>query len=319
MKRMAKKPYEVMDLKALRCFWATAKHASMTQGGIELGISEAAVSQRIKALERYLGTKLYESRGGRIRLTPAGERTMEMSLRLFDELGDFESSIGVEAKGVTITLAAGDAVLRYLLPDVIQQFSQEHRSSRLRFISRTASQTIKLARANDADLGIIPKRRLPKELRFHPTRTYKAYVLLPRGHSLSRRGKPKVVDLLNAENLQRYPLVVPEIDDPEHQPIATALQQLGLPYNVGLEVGSIETVKHYVLRGLGIAVVSGICVTEQDHAALDTIEVPDDVYAGTTYGVVIRHDKHLAEPLEGLLALLGVLVANNNVSSRRNL
>ena len=40
---MAKDPYEVMDLKALRCFWATAKHASMPQGGIELGISEAAV------------------------------------------------------------------------------------------------------------------------------------------------------------------------------------------------------------------------------------------------------------------------------------
>ena len=306
---MAKDPYEVMDLKALRCFWATAKHASMTQGGIELGISEAAVSQRIKALERYLEAKLYESRGGRIKLTPAGERTMKMALRLFDELEDFESTVEVEAAAVTITLAAGDAVLRYLLPDVIQQFSQDHRFSQLRLISRTAKETIKLVRANDADLGIIPKRRLPKELEFHPTGTYKAYVLLPRGHSLSRRGKPKVVDLLNAEILKRYQIVVPEIDDPEHQPIAKTLEQRGLPYNVGLEVGSIETVKHYVLRGLGIAVVSGICLTEQDHDALDTIEVPGNVYGGTTYGVVIRHDKHLIAPLEGLLALLGVLVA----------
>ncbi len=306
---MAKSPYEVMDLKALRCFWATAKHANMTQGGIELGISEAAVSQRIKALERYLGAKLYESRGGRIRLTPAGERTMEMALKLFDQLEDFEGTVGAETSAVTITLAAGDAVLRYLLPEAIQQFSQDHRFSRLRLKSRTASQTIKLVRANDADLGIIPKRRLPKELQFHPTRTYKAYVLLPRGHSLSRRGKPEVVDLLNAETLKRYQLVVPEIDDPEHQPIAKTLEQRGLPFNVGLEVGSIETVKHYVLRGLGIAVVSEICLTEQDHDALDTIEVPGDVYAGTTYGVVIRYDKHLTAPLGGLLALLGVLVA----------
>ena len=306
---MAKSPYEVMDLKALRCFWATAKHANMTQGGIELGISEAAVSQRIKALERYLGAKLYESRGGRIRLTLAGEQTMEMAFRLFDELEDFEGTVGAEAAAVTITLAAGDAVLRYLLPDVIQQFSQDHRFSHLRLISRTTSQIIKLVRANDADLGIIPKRRSPKELQFHPTRTYKAYVLLPRGHSLSRRGKPNVVDLLNEEILKRYPLVVPEVDDPEHQPIAKALEQRGLPYNVGLEVGSIETVKHYVHRGLGIAVVSGLCLTEQDHDALDTIEVPGDVYAGTTYGVIHRHDKYLTAPLEGLMALLGVIVA----------
>ena len=33
-------------------------------------------------------------------------------------------------------------------------------------------------------------------------------------------------------------------------------------------------------------------------------EVPGDVYAGTTYGVIVRHDKHLTAPLKGLLALL---------------
>ena len=102
---------------------------------------------------------------------------MKMALRLFDEVENFESSIGVEAEAVTITLSTGDAGLRYLLPDVIQRFSQDHRFSQLRLISRTASQSIKLVRANEADLGIIPKRRTPKELQIHPTRTYKAYVL----------------------------------------------------------------------------------------------------------------------------------------------
>lgn len=31
---MVKDPYDVMDLKALRCFWTMAKHASLTQAGI---------------------------------------------------------------------------------------------------------------------------------------------------------------------------------------------------------------------------------------------------------------------------------------------
>ena len=34
---MPNKSYEVMDLKALRCFWAMASHHSLTQAGIELG------------------------------------------------------------------------------------------------------------------------------------------------------------------------------------------------------------------------------------------------------------------------------------------
>ncbi len=60
---MPKEPYDPMDLKALRCFEAMAKHGSLTQASIELGISDAAVSQRIKSLEKYLGVKLYTRLG----------------------------------------------------------------------------------------------------------------------------------------------------------------------------------------------------------------------------------------------------------------
>ena len=50
-----------LDLKSLYTFWVMAKHLSLTQAGIELGITDAAASQRIKALERHLGVKLYEA------------------------------------------------------------------------------------------------------------------------------------------------------------------------------------------------------------------------------------------------------------------
>ena len=61
--------YDVLDLKALKCFWEMARSGSLTQAGISLGISEAAVSQRIRKLEGYLGVKLYEARGGKVRLS----------------------------------------------------------------------------------------------------------------------------------------------------------------------------------------------------------------------------------------------------------
>ncbi len=72
---MSKGPYDPMDMKALLCFETMAKHGSLTRASIELGIADAAVSQRIKSLEKYLGTKLYEARGGKVRLTEAGHRT----------------------------------------------------------------------------------------------------------------------------------------------------------------------------------------------------------------------------------------------------
>ena len=51
---MSKGPYDPMDMKALLCFETMAKHGSLTRASIELGIGDAAVSQRIKSLEKYL-------------------------------------------------------------------------------------------------------------------------------------------------------------------------------------------------------------------------------------------------------------------------
>ena len=47
---MSKEPYDPIDIKALRCFETMARHGSLTQASIDLGISDAAVSQRIKSL-----------------------------------------------------------------------------------------------------------------------------------------------------------------------------------------------------------------------------------------------------------------------------
>ena len=152
-----KDAYRVMDLKALRCFWATAKHGSMTRAGIELGISEPAISKRTKALEGYLGTKLYESRGGRVSLTPSGQRVMSMAVDLFDRLEEFEQTlVGQEAAG-SIVIAAEDPVQLYLLPAVVERFTREYPRVHISLVSRTVAQTVELVRQNEVDLGIVPE------------------------------------------------------------------------------------------------------------------------------------------------------------------
>jgi DNA-binding transcriptional LysR family regulator len=303
---MANDSYKVMDLKALRCLWATGRHSSLTKAGIELGISEAAVSQRIKSLQQHLGVKLYESRGGKVRLTPAGEHTLGMAIRLFDELKDFEAAVAEDAAAGTLTLSTHEPVLRYFLPDIVKQFTEGCPLARLQLLSRPFKETNRLVQSNEADLGIITEHRLSEDLVFHPICTYKAYLLIPKSHALMRRGQPAMQDLLTEEIVSRYPLIVAETDDPEHDPIRSVLQDRGLPYNVRLEAGTEETVKHYVAQGYGLAVVSGMCLTEEDSRVFTALQIPDDLWKGTTYGVIRRADKYLTQALSDLLSLLGI-------------
>ncbi|MDX2312919.1 MAG: LysR family transcriptional regulator [Gammaproteobacteria bacterium] len=303
---MSKETYDPMDMKALRCFEAMAKHESLTQAGIELGISDAAVSQRIKSLEKYLGVKLYEARGGKIRLTEAGHHTKQLATRIFDELAEFTDEICGEEFGGTIVLSAESPLLRYQLPKIVESFKQENRLAQLRLVSRRPSATIELVRRNEADLGIVHKRSMPPELMFFPWREFKAYVLIPRGHPLVRRKVPTVQDILTEETLSRYPQVVAEIDNQEQLRVKDTLERLGLPFNVSLEVGNFDTVKYYVAHGHGIAAVPGMCISSEDESIFHIIEIPEEFEAETTYGVILREDKYISSALQSLLTLLEV-------------
>lgn len=303
---MEREAYDVMDLKALRCFWAMARNGSLTRAGIELGITEAAVSARVKSLEQYLGVKLYEARGGRVRLSPAGERTLEMATGIFRELEEFERAVGKDEATATLTIATSESVLRYVLPDIVQRYEKRSPLGRLRLLNRKVEDIVKGTRSNEFDVGIIPKRRLPQDLSFFPISTHKAYVLLKKGHPLTRKGNLQFCDLLKEDIVRQYPLVVSEPDDPDDKRLEETLRRHSLPFNVGIEAGTQETMKYYVMRGLGAAVVSGICIGDLDRSQFDLIEVPSDYGGDTTYGVVMRCDKHVSTPLRTLLEILGI-------------
>src|SRR4029077_9583306 len=114
---MPRRAYDVMNLKALKCFFAVAERGSLTKAGIELDIAEAAVSQRIKSLEAYLGAKLYEARGGHVHLTAAGERTAQLAVSIFSDIKALEQAVSGAQETDEIVLASHDSVLRHLLPE----------------------------------------------------------------------------------------------------------------------------------------------------------------------------------------------------------
>ncbi len=63
-----------IPLSALRIFEAAARLTSFTRAAEELGVTQAAVSWQVKALEQRLGQPLFQRLPREVALTPAGER-----------------------------------------------------------------------------------------------------------------------------------------------------------------------------------------------------------------------------------------------------
>lgn len=300
---MHKDPYQVMDMKQLRCFWSMAKHLSFTRASIELGIAQSAVSQQVRKLEKHLGIKLYEARGGRVRMTPAGERTFELAVRAFEQFDEFERTVAGTDEGVEITLCTSDDVLRYLLPDVLKAFSQAHPLAKLRLLARSTAKSLHLVRTNEADVALVARRDQAGDLDFEHVATYPGCIILQRGHALGRAGSAAFWANLDEATVRKYPLIIFE-GQREARALRDALEKLNLPLVADYEVTTHDTLKFYVRSGLGVAAVSALCITKEDEAYLDIIEAPAALGGQTNYFLALRPDKYRPAPLTTLLDLI---------------
>src|ERR1700736_5361963 len=75
-----------LPLNALRAFEGVAKHLSFTAAANALLISQSALSRHVIALEKLIGTQLFERRPHSLVLTKAGQHLLPAVMKSFDRL-----------------------------------------------------------------------------------------------------------------------------------------------------------------------------------------------------------------------------------------
>ncbi len=124
-----------LPLNALRAFEASARHSSFTRAGLELCVSQAAISHHIKALETRLGVTLFRRLPRGLALTDEGAALVPALTEGFDRIGAtlelFASGRYRELLnvGVVGTFAAG-----WLLPR-LPGFERDHPGIDLRLMT----------------------------------------------------------------------------------------------------------------------------------------------------------------------------------------
>ncbi|WP_170574919.1 LysR substrate-binding domain-containing protein [Ruegeria atlantica] len=74
------------SISTLKCFASAARHQSFTDAALELGMTQSAVSKKIKELEQNLGVPLFQRVGRGVSLTPAGQNLARDISRNLDQL-----------------------------------------------------------------------------------------------------------------------------------------------------------------------------------------------------------------------------------------
>jgi LysR family transcriptional regulator, regulator of gene expression of beta-lactamase len=124
-----------VSLNALRAFEAAARHLSFTRAGMELAVTQAAVSHQVKALEARLGAPLFRRTARGLVLTDEGQALLptltEAFGRLSRVLGQFQ---GGQFREVLTVSVVGTFAVGWLLPR-LAAFREAHPTTDLRLLT----------------------------------------------------------------------------------------------------------------------------------------------------------------------------------------
>jgi DNA-binding transcriptional LysR family regulator len=95
------------DLESLRCFDASATHLNFRVAAKAVGLSPAALSDRIKRLEDLVGASLFVRTTRRVALTPEGQRLQPHARLLLDQAARCGDIVHAQARPTPFELAIG--------------------------------------------------------------------------------------------------------------------------------------------------------------------------------------------------------------------
>ena len=110
----------------LIAFDAALRHRSMTRAAGELGLTQSAISHRLKKLEGFVGTRLLDRTGGGLLPTAAGVTLAEGLGRLLDEMAELRARSRASVRPLALKIGLGSALANYWLVRRLPAFASAY-------------------------------------------------------------------------------------------------------------------------------------------------------------------------------------------------
>jgi len=234
-------------------FWvATTGGYARAARAFPYPITQPAVHQQVKKLERELGTVLFERVGkDRMQLTAAGRHLFAFVSPFFEGLPGVVRSLREDRYGGVLRILAEPLMLRHMLPAWIRRLRRARPDVRVDLRELSDPDTTAL-RAGDADLvvGYLPD--VGDDVETRRVGTLWPFWVLPATHPLAKRSRMRPKDLEGDTFVSYSPGLLAH----DLQMRALARHDL-IPERV-VSAGSADTILGFVESGVGYSLLPSL-------------------------------------------------------------
>ncbi|MDQ0578337.1 LysR family transcriptional regulator [Streptomyces rishiriensis] len=287
-----------METRLVEYAIAVADELSFTRAAQRVYAAQSTVSAGVRALERELGTALFERDQRGVRITAAGEAVLPALRALAD--AEARARTAADPRGELrgeLRIGVFSSVSYLAIPRVIGAFHREHPlvDLRLRASSSGSAELADAVRRGRLDLSLygLPAATAP-DLAVHRLATTPYAVILGADHELASRAGLALKDLA-AERFVDAPVGFGNRDV-----LDAALSARGVVRDVRAEVTETSSIPVFVANGLGIALLPELLIPPSEGITI----VPLNERITWEFNVVTR-----TSPGEATAALLEQLLA----------
>lgn len=248
--------YKAMQLAQLRSFCLAARERNFTVAANQLGLSASTVWEQLRALERMLGCTLLQREGRNIELTAEGKVLLDIVQPHVEAIDSLKRlfDAGRAQLAPQLVIASSQYLLRFHLPQPIQEFTTTFPNVRLNIQLPTAKQLVSVVEQKVADIAICayePEEPRSDVLHYEPILELPLRLLTSKKHSLARKKQVSLHDLVD------YPVILPAVGSITRRLIDRLLQRYNLTgkLQVIMETPMFDTTQQYVEMGVGVGLM----------------------------------------------------------------
>jgi DNA-binding transcriptional LysR family regulator len=199
-----------------------------------------------------MGLPLFEHVGRNVEPTEAGHELYDACRRMFDILANLEMKVA-DLKGMKrgrLRLAV-ITTAKYVVPELLGEFSRLYPGIELALKVTNRDRIIERMQANEDDLYImVPVMEEDLDVESHPFSLNPLVVMAPRDHPLVGQKQIPVAEIA------RHPFIIREPGSGIRDITFKTFAAHGVRPEVNMELGSNEAIKHAIVAGLGLSVLS---------------------------------------------------------------
>ena len=263
-----------INYELYKVFYHVATTLSFSEASRQLYISQSAVSQSVKTLEKKLGTPLFIRSTKSVQLTPEGEtllRHIEPAIQLIRQ-GEINLMEAGSLGGGQLRIGATDTICRYLLIPYLNQYHKLYPKVHIRIMNQTSLKCVDLLESGQVDLIVTnyPNSRMGNREQIQVISEFHDVFTASRAHYPQLENRR-----VSLKEIQNYPILMLDRHSTTNEFLHQMFRREQLELIPEIELDSNDVLLDLASIGLGLAFVPEYCLT--DHNKLYPIRLAEEM------------------------------------------